>query len=162
MHMEWQMIESGSLSPEAIMAKDAHLLETLDPSGPCLLHLYDWSAPCLTFGYFTKPGHHLHLETMHGMKLLAARRPTGGGIIFHLTDFAFSVLIPASHPSFSLNPLVNYAYVNRKAGDAAVRLSSDSIEPQFFEQKTALSSEKRSPFCMAGPTQYDLIVGEKR
>ena len=113
MSTDWQMIESGCLSPEAIMIKDADLLAQLDPQGPSILHFYDWNVPCLTYGYFTDPACYLNLDALQQCGMQKARRPTGGGIIFHLSDLAFSVLIPASHPCFSLNTLDNYAFINK-------------------------------------------------
>lgn len=151
--------------PEAAMAKDTELLSTLSSRADPLLHLYEWESRCLTYGYFIDPSQHLDMDALRRYGLCAARRPTGGGIIFHLTDFAFSILIPASHPCFSLNTLDNYAYVNQLIGDAIKPLvKTDQVE--FFQE----GSEKRNPvsvgglssFCMAKPTKYDLICAGKK
>ena len=65
-----------------------------------------------TFGYFVNPGKFLDLDHVREKGLNLARRPTGGGIIFHLWDMAFSVIVPAHCPEFSMNTLDNYAFVN--------------------------------------------------
>jgi lipoate-protein ligase A len=158
----WQIIESGYLSPEAIMAKDADLLAQLDPQGPSILHFYDWNAPCLTYGYFTDPSCHLNLEALQYHGLQKARRPTGGGIIFHLSDLAFSVLIPASHPRFSLNTLDNYAFINEKVAAAAAHFTSQSLQPQLLNEEPVCLSKECHAFCMAKPTQYDLMLHHKK
>jgi lipoate---protein ligase len=162
MSSHWQIIESGSLSPETIMAKDADLLAQLDPQGPSILHLYDWNVPCLTYGYFTDPARHLDLEALQDHGLQKARRPTGGGIIFHLSDFAFSILIPASHPRFSLNTLDNYAFINEKVAAAAAHFTSQSLHPQLLNQEPICLSKECHAFCMAKPTQYDLMIQDKK
>lgn len=162
MSSHWKIIESGYLSPEAIMAKDADLLAQLDPQGSSILHFYDWNAPCLTYGYFTNPSHHLNLEVLQYHGLQKARRPTGGGIIFHLSDLAFSILIPASHPCFSLNTLDNYAFINKKVAAAAAHLTYDSSKPQLLSEEPICLSKECHAFCMAKPTQYDLMIHHKK
>jgi lipoate---protein ligase len=162
MNPSWQVIESGFLSPEAIMAKDSSLLHQLDPEGPSLLHFYEWNVPCLTYGYFIDLMSHLDLEALQSCGLKKARRPTGGGIIFHLSDLAFSVLIPAKHSSFSLNTIDNYTFINQKVAEAVSYFTSQSLQPKLLiEEKLCLGQECHS-FCMAKPTQYDLIIEGKK
>lgn len=155
---DWQVIESGSLAPDVIMAKDAALLAQLDPQGPSLLHFYDWNGPCLTYGYFADPHRYLNMEALQNYGLQMARRPTGGGIIFHLSDLSFSVLLSARHPHFSLNTLDNYAFINQKVAEAITCLTSHMIQPQLLSQEILCLSQECHAFCMAKPTQYDLIV----
>lgn len=160
--MEWRLVDSGSLPPEEIMSKDAALLEGLQSSPYPLLHFYDWKGDCATHGYFTNPADYLHLSEVEASGLHLARRPTGGGIIFHLTDFAFSLLVPAAHPHFSLNTLDNYAYINRKIAQAIGRLTGQQVQPELW--MAALCSQDRScsSFCMAQPTPYDLMIQGKK
>lgn len=162
MVFSWQIIESTFLSAEAVMAKDAALLAQLDPNGPPLLHFYDWEAPCLTYGYFVNPACYLNLEILQHLGLQKARRPTGGGIIFHLSDFAFSVLLPAHHPHFSLNPLDNYMWINRKVAEAIASFHSQTLQPQLLDRGSICVSEECHAFCMAKPTQYDLVIKGKK
>lgn len=162
MSSHWQIIESGLLSPEAVMAKDAALLAQLDPDGPSLLHFYEWNAPCFTHGYFTDPTHYLHLEVMQDYGLQKARRPTGGGIIFHLSDLAFSVFIPSRHPRYSFNTLENYALINHQVAEAVAQFSLQSLQLQLLDQEPLCLNKECKPFCMAKPTQYDLIVNGKK
>lgn len=158
----WQVVETGSLSPNDIMAKDAYLLGQLTPDSTPILHFYDWDRPCLTHGYFTDPSCYLDLEALQRCGLQTARRPTGGGIIFHLTDLAFSVLIPANHPQFSLNTLENYAFINRKVADSIAHFTSQRLNPQLFHDEAPCSKQECTSFCMAKPTQYDLIIEGKK
>ncbi len=98
MASHWNLVESSNLSAEAIMAKDIDLLSQLNANSPLILHLYEWQAPALTYGYFIQPSDFLYLEEIQKQGIQIARRPTGGGIVFHLTDFAFSILIPTHSP----------------------------------------------------------------
>jgi lipoate-protein ligase A len=104
-----QIFNTGINSAEVNMSNDQKLLESL--SAPTL-HLYRWRGPSATYGYFIDPEKHLDLKKTEMRRLDLARRPTGGGIVFHIWDLAFSFLLPSNHPAFSLNTLENYQFVN--------------------------------------------------
>lgn len=159
--MEWEIIHSGAMAPEKIMAKDASLLQELEAHPRPILHLYDWEGDCLTYGYFCRPGELLDLELLGGLGIRTARRPTGGGVIFHLTDWAFSILIPASHSGFSTTTLDNYAYINRRVAKVISLASSNALIPRLW-MPTDCCSKNIPTFCMAQPTQYDLIVNGRK
>lgn len=144
------------------MAKDAVLLDQLDSEGPLLLHFYEWSCLSLTYGYFTDPARHLKMEALQHHGLQIARRPTGGGIIFHVSDLAFSVLVPARHPYFSLNTLDNYARINQKVAEAIVHFASKSGKLQLLQKEPICLNRECHAFCMAKPTQYDLLMDGKK
>lgn len=156
----WQIIDSGPLTAEQAMAKDFELLAQLDPHDKPSLHFYDWLEPCLTYGYFTDPARHLHIDALTKYQLTKARRPTGGGIIFHLADFSFSVSLPACHPGFSMNTMDNYAWVNRKVAAAIGQLTG--LKPDLLKQPSMCFSKECYMFCMAKPTQYDLMLNGKK
>ena len=156
-----KIIESKAMTPEAIMAFDTALLEECDPEGKPLLHFYEWSVPSLTYGYFTDPAKHLNLEALKQHLISPARRPTGGGIIFHLCDFAFSIVIPANHPRFSLNTLKNYEWINTFTAEAIAQFSNHALHPKLFSPQPSYQSNCTS-FCMANPTQFDLILKGKK
>lgn len=159
---QWRVIDSGMLSPASAMAKDAALLADLDPEGPSCLHFYEWNGPCLTYGHFIKPELYLHVDALSSHGLQVAKRPTGGGVIFHLTDLSFSVLLPAAHPQLSINPLDNYAYINQKVAEAIKLFTLQSLQPQLLQKESACLSKACQAFCMAKPTQYDLMIDGKK
>src|SRR5580692_6228766 len=103
-----RVLDTGPASAEKNMQIDADLLESLAEEP--ILHFYEWEKRSITYGYFVKPEELLHLENLKRHGIDHARRPTGGGIVFHLWDLAFSVLIPSSSPHFSQNSLENYAF----------------------------------------------------
>lgn len=145
---------SGLRPASYVMEEDARLLESLGDVP--LLHNYTFVGKAATFGYFVKPEDFLHLDVAREVGLELARRPTGGGLIFHSFDLAFSFFMPASHPAFSTNTLANYAFVNLACKEA-IRA--------FCGTESDLLVEGCGPclrFCMASPTQYDLVVGGKK
>jgi lipoate-protein ligase A len=160
--VEWQIIDSGRLLPEVIMAKDERLLHQLSLDSSPILHLYEWEGDCLTYGYFTNPHKYLNVNSLENFQIKMARRPTGGGVIFHLTDFAFSALIPVHHPSFSLNTLENYAFINRLVIQVIVQAFNPSYKPNLLMTEPICSTNESYSFCMAKPTQYDVILNGKK
>ncbi|MBS0603846.1 MAG: hypothetical protein JSS60_02280 [Verrucomicrobia bacterium] len=153
----WEIIDTGAHSAEENMRFDSELLENADTLSRPILHLYEWTGESATYGYFTDPAKLLNLDHAGTLSLHLARRPTGGGIVFHIWDMAFSVLVPASCPEFSTNTLENYAFVNN-AVLASVKEFLGNIPP------LSLTPDDFSPwdkdcfhFCMAKPTKYDVM-----
>lgn len=132
---------------QEIMDLDQALLGSPDT----ILHLYTWPCPTASYGCLVKPEEFLDKEAAEKTGLALAKRPTGGGIIFHLTDLAFSFLMPSSSPHFSLNTEDNYLFVNQLVINA---LRENAPLPYSF-----LTEESgRSRFCMAKATKFDVML----
>jgi len=156
-----QILDTGTSAAQANMDFDGRLLENLDPDGEPILHLYEWDGPSATYGYFANPDEHLYLEQAKRLGLSLGRRPTGGGIVFHIWDWAFSFLMPSSHPKFSLNTLENYWFVNGAVLEAVseiFRVADSALIPESFPS----ISQECQKFCMAKPTQYDAVCRGKK
>lgn len=155
--MNWEVIDTGLGSAEQNMQCDADLLNNADRYRRPLLHLYEWEGRCATYGYFLNPSNVLNLEAIKQLGISLARRPTGGGVVFHFWDMAFSVLIPATCPEFSQNTLENYAFVN-EAVLAAVKEYLGSAAPlSLTPADLAAKDDSCNHFCMAKPTKYDVM-----
>lgn len=174
-----RLLISEPALPHVSMDRDAELLRRLSDvnvedatSSVCarapVLHYYDWSVPSLTYGYFARPDALLHLDQLARHGWHAARRPTGGGVIFHFTDFAFSLLIPCPHSSLSLNPLANYAWINGIVLQAIQPFLPRGMRGDLVQKKEDHQIERveiaklRPTFCMAESSHYDLIVDGKK
>ena len=159
--MEWDIVDTGLAGAEFLMEKDRQLLEGLSSQERPLLHLYQFAGCSATYGHFVRPGDLFSLEAVAKQNLDLAKRPTGGGVIFHLWDLAFSVLIPASSPLFSQNTLENYATVNR-----FVLLAVEEFLQKEGLELTPQDGEILGPgcahFCMAKPTRYDVLFEGKK
>lgn len=147
----WTIEESGPKSPEWNMESDSKRLE-IDPA-PCL-RFYEWDFPSATYGYFLNPSDFFKPNSL----LSLARRPTGGGVILHLDDLAFSVIVPTSHPFYSLNSLHSYQMINSVVLEAIHKVVPfDGI---FLQED--LPEAPRGGFCMAKPTKFDLLYEGKK
>lgn len=145
------------------MEKDRQLLSSLDPVGTPILHLYRWSHPLpATCGHFSKPSRFLR----PGAPVDLARRPTGGGIVFHSCDLAFSFLMPARHPLCFPTTLDNYRFVNEAVASAVSTLfappSGDPGSMEIIPQDFPSLGAEASHFCMAKPTVYDVVADGRK
>ena len=158
--MKWNVIDSGTRSAKENMALDSALLSDLENSGAPILHLYDWEGEAATYGHFIDPTKYLNAEGVVAHGLCLAKRPTGGGIVFHNCDLAFSVLIPATHPDFSQSPFDNYAFINRHVLSVVCQFIGHTPELLPVEPE-AVDAVSRN-FCMAKPTKYDVMIEGKK
>lgn len=156
-----EVIDTGVRSASENMMLDEALLKDLAFVDHPILHLYDWETASATYGYFVDPVQFLNMEAVEESKLSLARRPTGGGIVFHNCDLAFSVLIPASHPSFSHNPLENYSFVNHLVIKTIEKFLTTS-HPLLLPVEPLPLDEACRHFCMAKPTKYDVMIQGKK
>ncbi|MGK5593929.1 MAG: lipoate--protein ligase family protein [Parachlamydiaceae bacterium] len=150
----WDLIETSPCHPVENMKSDEMRLQAALPSDVPSIRFYRWLPCSVTYGYFLKPGEYFK----EGQEdLLLARRPTGGGIILHDYDLAFSILIPSGHLRYSMNTIDNYAFVNTCLLQA-LKSCSGSLPFSFFKTR----GECRPNFCMARSTIYDLVVDGKK
>ena len=152
-----RVIYSGKNRAEVNMALDQKFLEELHPSDLPILHFYDFEKPAATYGLFLKPEQFLKQDL--GLDL--AKRPTGGGVLFHLWDLTFSVLIPKDHPGYTDDVMKNYKYIN----DAVLEAISIYLElplVNLLPDEPVPESEVSKHFCFAKPTKYDVMIGGKK
>lgn len=155
-----KVIRTGFSSAEKNMQIDHELLANLskDP----ILHLYRWSGDSVTHGYFIRPEKIFNLSAIKKNKIDVARRPTGGGVVFHIWDLAFSFLMPSSHPRFSENTLDNYQYVNEVVLESVKEFIQNRTNLELIDQSYPIDASGLQNFCMARPTIYDVVLNGKK
>lgn len=148
--------ESKSLTAQQNMEQDYRQLCELSSISNPTLHFHQWRKESVTYGYFTSPEKWVNVQSIEKLEWDIARRPTGGGIIFHGYDLSFAIIIPAHYSGFSINTLENYTYINSKVAQAIT--AATGLKLNYFP-----CSCKRLPtFCMAQPTPFDLMIDGKR
>ena len=154
----WKILDTGKGSAQENMAIDAKLLEKMEPDDSPILHLYEWEGEAATYGYFLDPGKFLDLKAAERAGLSLARRPTGGGIIFHVSDLAFSVLVPANFPHYSTSTLDNYDFINSAVKRGVKTLFENAEDLTLLPEEPTPLDENCRHFCMAKPTKYDVML----
>lgn len=145
------------------MAIDAACLHDLAINHEPLLRFYEWEGPSATFGHFLDPYKCLRKDTLLELGIELAKRPTGGGIVLHINDFTYSVLIPSNFPHFSKNTLENYAFVHKIVMKALSQfLNCEDNALSLLKENPHSLHPQAAHFCMAGPVRYDVMfLGKK-
>ena len=144
------------------MCLDMDLLKQLSIVQQPVLHLYSWKEESATYGHFIDPKKVLDVHAAEHCGLSLAKRPTGGGVVFHLSDLAFSILMPSSHPRYSSNTLQNYAMINAMVFEAIEVFLGAKAIPDFAQADGIAKDAHARYFCMAKPTKYDVLVEGKK
>jgi lipoate-protein ligase A len=128
------------------MALDEALLEAMSRLGKPLLRLYGWTEPAASFGYFQK---YVEVERATLLRPLV-RRPTGGGIVPHDSDWTYSLAFPAGGEWHSLRAVESYRRVHEWIQAAFARLN--------IPTELASCCQKSSPGqCFAGHEKFDVL-----
>ncbi|MEG0036663.1 MAG: hypothetical protein RSB82_02400 [Victivallaceae bacterium] len=157
--MKCEIINTGVGRASENMAFDAALFKEMFHRSHPILHLYDWKRSSLTYGYFIRE-EDFFLDANLRNDWDIARRSTGGGIVFHNGDFAFSFFMPSHHVKFSREIVLNYRFVNSCLVE---------VFRKFFGETVVLTSgdgesdnEVSRNFCMAKITKYDVVLDGKK
>ena len=96
--MKWKILKEEKGNAEDQMRRDSELLGQLEGQNEAIIRFYDWALPSITYGYFLDPNIFLDRKGIEKCCISVARRPTGGGIVFH----------------FNMIQVLNYRSMNRK------------------------------------------------
>ncbi|MCI0695950.1 lipoate--protein ligase family protein [candidate division KSB1 bacterium] len=108
--MLWRFLETPPARGELNMAVDAAIAR----GGFCkmpTLRIFSWQPYCISLGYHQNAAD-VNLEACKGAGIDVARRPTGGGAIFHAHEVTYSVSVPSNHVWYNLLPLDLYRRVS--------------------------------------------------
>src|ERR1700690_3751788 len=115
---DWYLLDSGRGAYDFNMALDEALLENMPRLGQPVLRFYGWTQAAASFGYFQK---YAEVERMTALRPLV-RRPTGGGLVPHETDWTYSLAFPKGHAWYLLAARESYGRVHEWIQAAFARL----------------------------------------
>ena len=147
----WHLLRTGLGAPSWNMALDEALLEHASSHPAPILRLYGWNTPAATFGYSQN---YAEVASWTPLRPLI-RRPTGGGLVPHDSDWTYSVVIPPDHPWHKLRAEESY------------RRMHDWITAAFrvlqIEAELSAASEKPAPGrCFIGAEKFDVLAAGKK
>jgi lipoate-protein ligase A len=139
------------------MAIDQALLERA--TTPCI-RFFSWQSPALSFGYFAK---FAHVVSYAGKRDLV-RRWTGGGIVFHGDDLTYSIVIPASDPSFRESSMTIYERVHRALAHAIGARASvaEGVDPGGTVVALQAAVTTKGYNCFANPVHADVMMDGRK
>ena len=114
----WDFLRSPSAGAAFNMALDETLLRSAGKRGRPLVRVYSWEKPAITFGYFQK----FPANLADGHEVV--RRPTGGGVVYHLKDTTYTVIVPPVH-AFSIMATMDAYWLLHRAVAASFEARPD-------------------------------------
>src|SRR5258708_21084146 len=142
------LIESGACEWAFNMALDETLLEAMPELRRPVLRFYGWIQKAASFGYFQRFS---QIEALTALRPLV-RRPTGGGLVQHDSDWTYSLAFPVGDPWYELRAKESYQRVHQWLLAAFGGMGV----------ATALAARGRKEAagqCFAGHEQFDLLCG---
>jgi len=147
----WQLLKSGCQGPAFNMAMDEALLESISQSEGPIMRFYGWSEPAASFGYLQK---YLQVEQVTPLRPLV-RRPTGGGVVPHDSDWTYSAMFPANHEWYAFTAKESYRCMHQWIQAAFTKLGLDT--------RLADCSRRDYPGqCFKGYEQFDVLWQEQK
>jgi len=142
----WYLMRSATADAAHNMAVDEVLLESMPQLQRPVLRFYGWTEPAASFGYFQK---FAEVERLTHLRPLI-RRPTGGGIVPHDSDWTYSLAFPTNHEWYALRAIDSYRSVHEWLQAAFAKLG--------VATEVASCCLKSGPGqCFLGHEQSDLL-----
>ena len=152
-----KIIDTQKNSANKNMQIDESLLHNIQNKP--ILHFYEFEKLSFTYGYFVDIEKYVDIKKAKDIGFDFSKRPTGGGIVFHIWDIAFSFIMPSCNNSYFIDTLRNYKFVNEITLNAIKGyLNNISLKEPISKEISSISDN----FCMANPTKYDLIYKGKK
>jgi len=157
--MNFFLLNSGKCDAAFNMALDEALLEAVSRLGRPVLRFYGWSEPAATFGYFQK---YAEIERATLLRPLI-RRPTGGGIVSHDTDWTYSFVVPPNHGWHLLKAEESYRRIHEWIQSAFAELKVETeLAPSANKSALRTPHSALPSACFAGYEKNDLLWRGKK
>ncbi|MDZ4816785.1 MAG: lipoate--protein ligase family protein [Verrucomicrobiota bacterium] len=143
----WRLISDGPHSPSANMARDEALWR-LSPVP--VLRFYRWAVPCFSIGYFQRV-----TECGIPVGVSFVRRPTGGGVVDHSSDFTYTISLPPDHFLAQARAAESYRQVHEAV---ALGLRKSGIDANL----APCCARRTSTACFENPVKFDLMLGTQK
>jgi len=142
----WYLLQSGPGDYGFNMALDEALLQAASRLGRPVLRFYGWTEPAASFGYFQR---YAEVERLTRLRPLV-RRPTGGGLVPHDTDWTYSAVFPPGDDWYRFRALDSYRRIHEWIRTAFARLA--------LATELAPAVSKTQPGqCFQGHEMFDLL-----
>jgi lipoate-protein ligase A len=142
----WYLLQSGPGPAAFNMALDEALLQALPRLGQPVLRFYGWTERAASFGYFQK---YADVERLTLLRPLV-RRPTGGGLVPHESDWTYSLAIPPGDPWYALTARESYRRVHEWIQAAFARLG-------IVTDLSSTCRKAQTGQCFQGHEKFDVL-----
>jgi len=138
------------------MALDFLLLQRYPgPAVPRFRH-YGWRGPACTFGFSQKIEFvRANLPSTEHLDL--CRRPTGGGIVDHRTDWTYALVLPRGHELYDARAAQSYRVVHECLASALVALGQPAEVKTVCEPAAEGDCPPGPGVCFRKAELYDVV-----
>ncbi len=143
----WDCLRSPAADAATNMAVDYALLRFAITRGRPLLRLYSWQQPAISYGYFQK------FPAQFVGQYEIVRRPTGGGLVYHVNDTTYTVVIPPCHPLYRLSTSDAYQAIHRAVA------ATITVQTELLRQAKTPRGQYE---CFQNPVAGDVITGDQK
>jgi lipoate-protein ligase A len=151
----WRTLVSQPADGVENMAVDEALLDRARASGECVIRIYEWTRPTLSFGRNQTARGHYDLARARDLGVDFVRRQTGGRAVLHHRELTYSVTAPANLLG-SLRE--SYARVNRLLVAALRRLG---VAASVAGRVGRPPAPGVAP-CFDTPGEGELVLGDRK
>jgi lipoate-protein ligase A len=145
----WHFLDDSAHGPQENMDIDSRLLEkSANLANVPLVRFYDWDRPSISIGYVQKEE-----AVKDAENYTVVKRPTGGGIVYHDTDFTYTVVVPPGHWIAKLDRVESYRVFHK----AVVRALSTFGLKCMLVDKEQPKADRATMQCFITPTKYDVL-----
>lgn len=134
----------------ANMATDLMLLDAYPFSDTPRFRHYGWSGPAWSFG-LSQSFNETH-ERILALPCELVRRPTGGGLVDHLDDWTYALVVPPGTTGYRDGPAALYRLVHERI---AAAFAAQGLTSELHAVK---STDGLHAVCFEQPEQYDLTL----
>ncbi len=151
----WRLLFVPARDGAENMARDMALQDHSRITGECVLSVYTWTRPTLSFGRNQSANGLYDLERIAREKLDVVRRPTGGRAILHNREFTYSV---TGSDAFAATLAAAYDRIN-----ALLLLGMKNLGVSVAIANPTRSAPKpdHSP-CFAEPVKGELVAAGRK
>ncbi len=144
----WYVWTDIERDPAQNMAIDESLfLKIPGFSGTPLLRTYGWDSPSISIGRSQiYPDEYAKSHSI-------VRRISGGGIVFHGSDFTYSIFIPNGHKIFEMGRMDCYRILHHPVVSFYKKMGIDAT----LAKSSGMPADKSRMQCFVAPAQYDVV-----
>ena len=159
MYTTWRLIDDIPRDAAENMAVDEAIAISMseDDTLPTL-RFYKWKSPAVSYGYFQKVEDDVNIPYCRSKKIDFVRRPTGGGIVLHMGELTYSLIVNLEFFPGSSDVISTYRIVH---GAIKSGLMSLGIKGVYGCEEKGMAIKKPG-FCFTRATKYDVMVNNSK
>ncbi|HAR64323.1 MAG: hypothetical protein DKM50_10295 [Candidatus Margulisiibacteriota bacterium] len=154
----WNLIIDSPDNACNNMRKDMDLFSNIEANEiPATLRIYSWDQPCITYGYSQSLENDFYIEKIPNRTQIAAKRPTGGGIVFHNSgDLTYSIVTKLETTRLPKGIEQSCTHIHKAIAGMLLELGIiASIAKSTLYNKNKHTFER---ICFATPARYELVT----